>query len=103
MTLGELIKFLETEDQEQIIPLGFNNPHSYRGSYNELAFEPAKNITVKEMLECAKEALGNSYFGYKGGKFKMEEYTDIYLAIYGCCGEQIGPILLQYMFNKIAN
>lgn len=29
----------------------------------------------------------------------MDKWTDVWLAEYGCCGESIGPILLQYMTN----
>lgn len=29
----------------------------------------------------------------------MDKWTDVWLAEYGCCGESIGPILLQYMAN----
>ena len=101
MTLGELIKFLKSKDRKKIVPLGFDNPHSYRGYYEELAFEPALNISVEEMLDCAKEALGNTYEGYKGGIYKMGNSTDVWLAEYGHCGESIGPILLKYMLGEI--
>jgi hypothetical protein len=71
MTLNELIRYLEKEDPKKVVAIGFNNPHSYRGYYEDLAFEPAKNITVGEMLDCAKGALGKTYEGYKGGEYKM--------------------------------
>ena len=51
MQLGELIKRLEVEQQNQIVPMGFDSPHSYRGDYYCLAFEPAENISVAEMLK----------------------------------------------------
>lgn len=100
MQLGELIKRLEVEQQNQIVPMGFDSPHSYRGDYYCLAFEPAENISVAEMLKCAKEALNSTFDGYKGGEFEMTEYTDVYLATYGDCGEGIGDILLNYMLGK---
>jgi hypothetical protein len=103
MVLEELIAYLEKVDHGVVVKHGFNNPHSYRGFYQELAFEPAKNITVGEMLACAKDALGKTYTGYKGGEFKMHEYTDVYLANYGECGEGIGPTLLGYMTGQIEN
>jgi hypothetical protein len=97
MTLGELIARLEKEDPALVLPEGFHEPHSYRGIYADLAFEPAQNISVASMLACAREALGNTYQGYKGGDFVMNEYVDVYLARYSECGEQIGPRLLEYM------
>lgn len=97
MTLGELITALEAADAEQIIPNGFDTPHSYRGYYNELAFEPATDITVAEMLEAARSALGETYEGWKGGQYKMTAHTDCWLAEEGCLGETIGPLLLKLM------
>jgi len=97
MTLGELIKFLEAHDPERVCPIGFAEPHSYRGYYDQLAFEPAENVTVGSMLACARDALDRTFTGYKGGDYKMDEWTDVWLAEYGHTGEGIGPVLLSYM------
>jgi hypothetical protein len=51
------------------------------------------------MLQNALEALGSTYTGYKGGDYLMTEYTSCYIANYGECGEEIGPILLSYMLD----
>ena len=99
MTLGELIERLEAADPDRIVRVGFSNPHSYRGHYVELAFEPAENVTVASMLEAARSALGSTYEGWKGGDFTMHEYTDVWLAIEGRTGEGIGPTLLDYMLG----
>lgn len=50
MYLGDLIDRLKAEDPNKGVPLGFKNPHSYRGYYDCLAFEPAENVTVASML-----------------------------------------------------
>ena len=100
MLLKELIKYLENEDPKLVVPMGFNEPHSYRGFYGDLAFEPAGNVTVGEMLKLAKEALGRTYSGWKGGQFKMNGFTDVHLAEWGHTGEGIGIILLNYMLGK---
>lgn len=100
MNLGELIAALESADPEHVVAVGFANPHSYRGWYDELAFEPAENVTVASMLACAREALGAVYTGYKGGDFRMGEYTTVHLARYGQTGEEIGPVLVSYMLGK---
>lgn len=103
MHLKKLIAFLEQQNQEKIVRFGFNNPHSYRGIYAELAFEPAENITVGEMLACAKAALGNTYMGYKGGNFVMDEYTECWLSPYSMGdGETLGPTLLNYMIGAFS-
>lgn len=101
MYLKELIEALEAvEDKAAVLPIGFAGPHSYRGYYDQLAFEPAANVTVQSMLDAAKSAMGRTFTGYKGGEFVMGEYTDCWLADYGCCGETIGPMLLRFMLSS---
>jgi hypothetical protein len=100
LTLGQLIAALEPEDPDLVIPLGFRNPHSYRGIYSEVAFEVAHNIRVGDMLDAARSALGETYQGWKGGDFTMEQYTDCYLVDdEGCTGESIGSTLLRFMLD----
>lgn len=101
MYLEELISFLEQRDPTIAVPLGFHEPHSYRGYYEQLAFEPLENTTVGAMLACAREALGKTYEGYKGGEFEMMAYTTVNLAEYGCTGEEIGEVLLRYMVGEL--
>lgn len=102
MNLGDLIKQLELYNQDTVVPFGFGAPHSYRGNYFDVAFEPVAPTTIGAMLEHAKSALGARFEGYKGGEYKMEEYSDCWIADYGCCtGETIGPILLDYMAGVI--
>lgn len=103
MTLGDLIAFLEAVPPETVVPLGFHCPHSYRGYYCDLAFEPAKNVTVGAMLADARSALGATFEGYKGGDYEMSADTDVWLANYGDCGESIGPVLLRYMTGQVGN
>jgi hypothetical protein len=98
MTLDELITALEAEDPDRILPLGFTHPHSYRGEYTELAFEPIANVTIGAMLADARSAKGSTYQGHKGGDYTMDGYTDCWLAEDGHGGgETIGPILLAHM------
>ncbi len=102
MYLSELIEVLEKwPNKEQRVPIGFTRPHSYRGYYEDLAFEPKANVTVQHMLDCAKSALGKTFSGYKGGDYTMGEYTDVWLAKYGNIGEGIGPVLLDYMLGNV--
>lgn len=98
--LSELITALEAEDPARVLPLGFANPHSYRGYYEQLAFEPAADVTIGDMLKAAKSALGATYEGWKGGDFTMHKYTDCWLAEQGHgSGEEIGPVLLALMLT----
>lgn len=100
MTLGELIEELEKADPNRVLPDGFIRPHSYRGDYCDLAFVPKSNVPIGVMLANAKSALGQTYDGYKGGDFLMDEYTSVHLANYGQTGEEIGPLLLRLMLNQ---
>lgn len=99
MSLGELIAALEAADPRLILPDGFHNPHSYRGYYEQLAFEPAQNVTVGAMLADARSALGAVYEGYKGGSYRMVDYTDCWIAEYGSTGDgdMLSPMLVRLM------
>lgn len=80
MYLSELIERLEQEDPDLILSPGWHNPHSWRGSYSELAFEPKESATVAECLAAAREADGSTYQGWKGGDYTMHGYSEVYLA-----------------------
>lgn len=97
MTLDELIDRLEKMPPDAVPPVGFSSPHSYRGYYNDLAFEPTKGVSFGEMLEAAKGAKGETMTGYKGGEYVMNGWVDCYLAKWGWLGEGIGSVLLDYM------
>lgn len=105
MRLGELIKILRSADPDLVIRWGFGAPHSYRGNYVELAFDPAENVTVGSMLTHAESALNKQFTGYKGGEFLMDEHTDVWIANSwdGRDDEQtqcVGQMLLNYMLGK---
>lgn len=87
MKLQRLIEILENEDQSKVIENGFLYPHSYRGRYDELAFEPAHNVPVKTMLDMCKGCVGAVFQGYKGGDFPMRKDTLVNLATWGNCGQ----------------
>lgn len=97
MTLGELIERLEKESPAKVIRNGFTKPHSYRGYYDELAFVPTCDVSVGDMLRDARSARNVGFGGWKGGVFLMNDYTTCWLANIGCCGEQLGSRLLNYM------
>lgn len=99
MRLMNVILKLMEYPAEQVVTKGFRIPHSYRVYYNELAFEPEDNITVGEMREQAEYALNRTFTGYKGGSYKMDEDTNVWLAEYGHEGEELGPTLLGYMLG----
>lgn len=101
LNLGELIARLREEpDLSRRVKVGFRHPHSYRGFYADLAFEMAADVTVGDMLAAAQSALGVTYQGYKGGDYRMAEYTDTWLVIEeGREGETLGAVLLSLMLG----
>lgn len=77
MKLKNLIEILEKFPADMRVAQGFGNPHSWRGVYAELAFEPVDDTTVGEMLSEARSAVGQIYTGWKGGEFLMTLETSV--------------------------
>jgi hypothetical protein len=48
---------------------GFGEGMSWRGSYDEAAFEPVERTTYGEMLKHAEALLNSVQTGYKGGEY----------------------------------
>lgn len=92
--LKDLIDWLEEQNPNLTVTHGFGEPDSYRGYYQDVAFEPKENVTFGEMLGYARSALGKTFTGYKGGEFTMHDFTDCWIAQYGTSeGDKIGPTL----------
>lgn len=89
LTLGELIAKLDA--MPATTPVGLVEPHSYRGYYRDLAFEPGES-TAGAVLEAARAALGATFEGYKGGDYVMGKSTPVWVASYGCCGRKLMDI-----------
>lgn len=90
MTLGKMIKALEAMPVDAMVSM-LKNAHSYRGYYSDIAFEPdAKQTCAASALlaEC-RDALGETFEGYKGGNYLMDEDTPVFVAFYGCCGRKL--------------
>lgn len=102
MTLGRLISVLETWPRDHKVRLGFARPHSHRGDYRDLAFEPEIDTTVGKMLDAAREAEGATFEGWKGGDFTMRSRTSVYLAHRGRVGEEISGMGLAWMLTAEA-
>jgi len=93
MTLGRFIKELESLPKDKEIE-NICDPHSYRGYYSDLSFERKEGTqTVEELLNICKQCLGETFTGYKGGEFYMDEHTPLWIAEYGNCGDKIMNII----------
>src|SRR5665213_1560448 len=104
MTLNDYITRLEQADPATKVPVGLGDPHSWRGDYAELAFEPVRDTTVGEMLAAARSALGATYQGYKGGEYLMTGDTTIHVDMHGrwSDGRAIWAMLLDLMLDTSA-
>lgn len=101
-TLGVLIARLEQEyarNPDLIVHRGFADPHSYRGYYHNLAFEPRSDVPLRRMLEDARFSVDTTFQGYKGGDYTMTLDTEVWLAEYGHLGETIGPVFIDLMLS----
>jgi len=96
ITLGDLIEWLEKQDQTLVVKDGFGSPHSDRGDYYDLAFDPLPEAKISEMLKHARNADGEIFQGYKGGDFKMDRDTRVHIGEYGECGDPITIITFKY-------
>lgn len=87
-TLGKLIKLLQIEDPTAHLRYDFVHfkptlgIHSYRGYYEDLAvgYGTDDNITVGELTAKLKEAVGRTYQGWKGGEYRMDTDTPVWVS-----------------------
>lgn len=98
LSLGGIIARLEQEDPNRVLSIGFAEPHSFRGDYWQLAFEPRQNIRVGDVLEAARSAVGATYWGWKGGEYTMSESSTCWISYAGEGSDNcIGPLLLELL------
>lgn len=95
LTLGDLISALNLVDKYKplmvdLFQASIGYPHSYRGYYDQLAFEADyENRTVAEVLVDIEAANGETFEGYKGGRYRMGPSTMTWISQYGCTGRRI--------------
>lgn len=89
MTLGKLISALEAIPADTAIA-GMDSPHSYRGYYSDLAFEPVEgSVKASALLAQCQAAMGQVFEGYKGGDFVMGALTPVWVSEYGRLGKRL--------------
>jgi len=91
MTLGRFIDALEKCDPQSNIYFDFcgfvpTEFFSYRGFYDQLAlgFDNLQK-NVADILGLAREAVGKSFEGWKGGSFTMSSNTPIWVSLPSAC------------------
>jgi len=90
--LGDLIKDLSKYPVDANIEIRPFNLYpvdfcSYRGYYSDLSIEYSSDgsnrLTCGELLKKAKECVGKTFVGYKGGDFTMTEHSVVWISNYG--------------------
>lgn len=91
MTIDSLTEMLE-HLHDRTIPVYFDfgvktsvgDLDSYRGYYSDLSLQPSDHvITAEQLYVKLKQAHGQTFEGYKGGKFVMDGDTPLWTAHYG--------------------
>jgi hypothetical protein len=70
--LGAVIKQLKKLPKETVFMYGFHEPHSYRGYYEQVAFEPLNIATAEALLMSCEAAMEGVYIGWKGGEYTYD-------------------------------
>jgi hypothetical protein len=79
MDLKELQDYFKGFDENHAFDFGLSQPFSWRGSYDEVAFEVIDNPhTREEILSNIQMAYDKTYTGYKGGEFEYYDYTPVH-------------------------
>lgn len=96
MSLGDMIDALELADRDAYIEFDFcgANPtkvDSYRGYYDHLAigWEERGVTKVRDVLDDLREAVGKTFEGYKGGDYRMDRDTPVWVSNYGRCDSTV--------------
>jgi hypothetical protein len=85
-------------DPSALLPVGIRRPHSYRGYYERVAFEPVYPMPddphkderrAGAMWLVARDALGQTFLGWKGGSYRMHAGSLVHLAEEGRTGPQV--------------
>lgn len=87
LVLGELIEELEKHPDTARVRFDFANfePNgfcSYRGFYDHLSlmYRRSHSATIGELLAAARNAVGGTFSGWKGGEFTMGRGTPIWVS-----------------------
>lgn len=89
MRLGDIIDALEPVKSNVRIEFDFGGFEptgldSYRGYYSDLALSFGdEGMCVADLLAELKDADGNVFTGYKGGDYRMDRSTPVWVANYG--------------------
>lgn len=103
LTLGKLKEGFEKLDPNKVLKIGISEPFSWRGSYDEVAFNILKNVTVKECLDNIEKAFTETFYGYKGGEYMYFDGTVVHFERDSSCysdGGYAEEIIDEYFYEE---
>ena len=78
MELKEFKQQIEQAEVGKTFDYGISEPFSWRGSYDEVAFEILEQpMTREEILDNIEKAYTGTFYGYKGGEYTYQDYTPV--------------------------
>jgi hypothetical protein len=78
MTIKEFKSIIERTIGVTELRYGISEPFSWRGSYDEVAFEILDEpMSKQEVLRRVDLACTGTYDGYKGGEYRYDESTQV--------------------------
>jgi len=78
MELKDFKQHIENAEKGKTFEYGISNPFSWRGSYDEVAFEILEiPMTREEMLIRIQKAYDDVFYGYKGGEYRFSDWTTV--------------------------
>lgn len=87
----------------QTFEYGISKPFSWRGSYDEVAFAIIESpSTREEILKNIELAYTETFYGYKGGEYKYNDFTYIHFENEGSRNYSDGKYVAE-MIAKIEN
>ena len=102
LTVEEVIFHLKDALNDQgnvVLSIGLGKNMSYRGSYDEVAFEPQRNLTISECIQNVENCIDTTMFGYKGGEYECTKDTNANIAFYGSCGTPITSFVMNILLG----
>lgn len=100
LTLGDVLVALQKEDPEKMLKFGLTYGHSYRGYYDQVAFELSPYISVGNMKKEVEEAVNHTYTGWKGGEYSMNLTTPVWVADLGGTGDPLTRLTLMLLLSN---
>lgn len=100
MELKQFKQQIEQAEEGKTFDYGISEPFSWRGSYDEVAFEIIEQpMTREEILANIEKAYTGTFYGYKGGEYTYVDYTEVHFEEDGSrytdggyCAEMIAKI-----------